>query len=68
MCGPQSPTECVVPKYDREASKRRRTWFNSGSRAVTKKKWKCTLTRETITNIFHYIRSTAALNIATVQH
>lgn len=63
----RSPMECGVPEYDGEVSKRRRPWLNSGSRALAKK-GKCTLTRETVRDSFHYIRSTAALNIAIVQH
>jgi hypothetical protein len=61
------PNECGVPEYVRETWKRRRSWLNSGSRAVAKE-WTCTLARETVTDSFHYIRSTVALNIATVQH
>jgi hypothetical protein len=58
---------CGVPEYDREASKKRRPWLDSSSRAVAKNR-ECTLTRETVTNSFHYMRSTAVLNIAIVQH
>jgi len=51
---------CGVPEYDREASKKRRPWLDSSSRAVAKNR-ECTLTRETVTNSFHYMRSTAVL-------